>query len=83
MCRLQNIAMRYYQESLTTGQTDAQTDGQSDAGQNYFYVPLCFAGDTKLVILNRCKIGNRYAPRRYGSSKVDSRTCLTCALVGQ
>ena len=40
MCRLRNIAMRDYQESVTTGQTDA---GQSDP-----YVPLCFAGDTKL-----------------------------------
>ena len=34
-----NIAMRDYQESVTTGQTDA---GQSDP-----YVLLCFAGDTK------------------------------------
>ena len=25
MCRLRNIAMRNYQESVTTGQTDAQT----------------------------------------------------------
>ena len=39
MCRLRNIAMRDYQESVTTGQTDT---GQSDP-----YVPLCFAGDTK------------------------------------
>ena len=30
MCRLQNIAMRDYQESVTTGQTDRQTDGQTD-----------------------------------------------------
>ena len=37
MCRLRNIAMRDYQESVTT----RQTDGQSDP-----YVPLCFAGDT-------------------------------------
>ena len=42
MCRLRNIAMRDYQESLTTGQTDEQTD----AGQSDPYVPLCFAGDT-------------------------------------
>ena len=26
MCRLQNIAMRDYQESVTTGQTQRQTD---------------------------------------------------------
>ena len=40
MCRLRNIAMRDYQEKVTNGQTDA---GQSDP-----YVPLCFAGDTKM-----------------------------------
>ena len=39
MCRLRNIAMRDYQESVTTGQTDA---GQSDPD-----VPLCFAGHTE------------------------------------
>ena len=43
MCRLQNIDMRDYQESATTGQTDA---GQSD-----LYVPLCFAGDTKISFI--------------------------------
>ena len=41
MCHLRNITMRDYQESLTTGQTDA---GQSDP-----YVPLCFAGNTITV----------------------------------
>ena len=45
MCRLQNIAMRDYQESVTTGQTDTQTD----AGQSYPYVPLCSAGNTKTI----------------------------------
>ena len=45
MCRLRNIAMHDYQESVTTG----QTDGQTDAGQSDPYVPLCFAGDTKSV----------------------------------
>ena len=29
MCRLRNIAMRDYQESVTTGQTDGQTDRQT------------------------------------------------------
>ena len=38
MRRLRNIAMCDYEESVTTGQTDA---GQSDP-----YVPLCFAGNT-------------------------------------
>ena len=51
MCRLQNIAMRDYQENVPTGQThrqtDAQTHGQTDAGQSDPYVPFCFAGDTK------------------------------------
>ena len=40
MCCLRNIAMRDYQESVTTGQTDA---GPRDPN-----VPLCFAGDTKI-----------------------------------
>ena len=35
MCRLRTIAMRDYQESVTTGQShahiDGQTDGQTDA----------------------------------------------------
>ena len=30
MCHLRNIAMRDYQESVTTGQTDTRTDGQID-----------------------------------------------------
>ena len=49
MCRLRNIAMRDYQESVTTGQTDTHThtDGQTDAGQSDPYVPLCFPSDTK------------------------------------
>ena len=49
MCRLRNIAMRDYQESVTSGQTHGRTaDGQTDAGQSNPYVPLCFAGDTKI-----------------------------------
>ena len=48
MCRLRNIAMHDYQESVTTGQTDGQTDRQTDAGQSNAYLPLCFAGDTKM-----------------------------------
>ena len=47
MCRLRNIPMRDYQESVTTGQTHTHTHGQTDAGQSDPYVPLCFAGDTK------------------------------------
>ena len=40
ICGRRNISMRDYQESVNIGQTDA---GQSDA-----YLPLCFAGDTKM-----------------------------------
>ena len=39
MCRLRNIAMRDYQESVTTG----QTHGQTDAGQIHPCVPLAYA----------------------------------------
>ena len=49
MCRLPNTAMRDYQESVTTG----QTDGQTDARQSDPYVPLCFAGNTKRRALQR------------------------------
>ena len=38
--------MRDYQESVTTRQTDRQTD----AGQSGPYVPLCFAGDTIMIV---------------------------------
>ena len=38
MCPLGNIAMRDYQESMTTGQTYTDTDGQTDAGQ---IIPMC------------------------------------------
>ena len=41
------MAIHDYQESVTTGQTDRPTDGQTDAGQSDPYVPLCFAGDPK------------------------------------
>ena len=51
MCRLRNIAMRDFQESVTTG----QTHGRTDAGQSDPYVPLCFAGDTKTTrLLSTC-----------------------------
>ena len=45
--------MRDYQKSVTTEQTHGQTDGQTDAGQNDPYVPLCFAGDTKVIPMCR------------------------------
>ena len=49
MCHLRNIAMRDYQESVTTGQT--LTDEQTDGGQSDPYMPLCFAGDIKMDML--------------------------------
>ena len=45
MCRLRNIAMRDYQESVTTGQTDT---GKGDP-----HVPLCFAGDRIIFLFMR------------------------------
>ena len=50
MCRLLNIVMRDYQESVTTRQIDTKSERQIDAGQSDPHVPLCFAGDTKTVV---------------------------------
>ena len=58
--------MRDYQENVTTGQTDTwtdrhmdrQTDGQTDTGQSDPYVPLCFAGDTKITSIMLILIEN-------------------------
>ena len=36
--------------SVTDGQTDRRTDGQTDDGQSDTYVSLCFAGDTKTIL---------------------------------
>ena len=40
--------MRDYQNSVTTGQTDRQTQGQTDTGQSYPYVLLYFASGKKI-----------------------------------
>ena len=58
MCRLRNIhvAMRDYQGSVTTGETDGRTERQTDAGQSDPYVPLCFAGDTKTVSISESEL---------------------------
>ena len=37
MCRLRNIALRDYQESVTTGQTDRRTDRQTPDK----VIPMC------------------------------------------
>ena len=45
MCRLRNIAMRDYQESVTTGQThglpDRQTDRETDRQTPDKVIPMC------------------------------------------
>ena len=50
MCRLRNIAMRDYQESVSTGQIHRPMKGQTNAGQSDLYVPLSFAGDTIKIL---------------------------------
>ena len=46
MCGLRNIALHYYQESVTTGQTHTPTDVRQTPEKSDHYVPLCFAIDT-------------------------------------
>ena len=41
MCHLRHIAMRDYQDSVTTGQTDVQTDGQTDRKTPDKVIPMC------------------------------------------
>ena len=41
MCRLRNIAMRDYQESVTTGQTDRQTNRQTNRQTPDKVIPMC------------------------------------------
>ena len=48
MCRLRNIAMHDYQENVTTKKVQLQ-DRQTDARQSDPYVPLCLAGDIKIL----------------------------------
>ena len=47
--------MRDYQESVTTGRTDRQTD----AGESDPYVLLCFVGNTKMNLKNE-KMNSEY-----------------------
>ena len=65
MCRLQNIAMHDYQESVTTGQTDARQT-ESDP-----YVLLCFTDDTIKLALP-LTITDRWAFQIYILSNCDS-----------
>ena len=67
MCRLQNIAMRDYQESVTTEQTDAETDRQtpdkvipmcrnaSQAIQKLWYWHNCFSTTDEVPYDNAVK----------------------------
>ena len=48
-CVAWETALRDYQENVSTG----QTYGQTDARQSYPYVPLCFAGDTKITTIEK------------------------------
>ena len=41
MCRLRNIAMHGYQESVTTGQTHTRTDRQTDRQTLDKVIPMC------------------------------------------
>ena len=41
MCRLRNIAMRDYQESVTTRQTHRQTNGWTDRQTPDTVIPMC------------------------------------------
>ena len=48
--RKKGAALFYFCLAGTLYQTDTQTDGHTDAGQSYPYVPLCFAGDTTTTL---------------------------------
>ena len=51
MRHMRKTAMRDYEESVTTRQTNTRTDRQTDAGKSNIYVPLCFACDTKIYTI--------------------------------
>ena len=53
MCRLRNIAMRDYQESVTTGQTEGQMDRQMPDK----VIPMCCYA---LQATQKCAINNLF-----------------------
>ena len=56
MCRLRNIAMRDYQESVTTGQTDRRTDRQTPDK----VIPMCrYASQATQKLKGQPCIGHR------------------------
>ena len=72
---LGNIAMRDYQEIVTTGQTDTLTDGQTDKhpGQSDPYVLLCFTGNTKsrmIIILLETYAQNQFSQLHFNFARV-------------
>ena len=73
MCRLRNIAMSDYQESVTTGQTDTRSDGRTDVGLCDPYVPLCFAGDT--TKLQKICLRQNYFDRQIKNTCVCETLC--------
>ena len=65
MCGLRNIAMHYYQESVTTGQTDGQTPDK--------VIPMCRYASQVMQKLNRkFPDNNRYRYAKF--------TCSLCAI---
>ena len=53
MCSQRNIATK------KVWLPDRHKDRQTNARQNYSYVPLCFAGDIKTLIMELCVLGVR------------------------
>ena len=58
MCRLRNIALRDYQESVTTRHTDTrtdrQTDGRTDKQKPDKVIPMCcYASEAKVIPMCR------------------------------
>ena len=52
MCRLRNMAMRDYQESVTTGQTHTQTDGRTDRQTPDKVIPMCRYASRDTIMKN-------------------------------
>ena len=73
MCRLRNIVMRDFQESVPTGQTDT---GQSDP-----YVPLSFGGDTKMYmfkVIFPIQVISQLVERQFHKQQHINGLILTC-----
>ena len=62
MCRLRNIAMRDYKESVTTGRTDRQTDRRTDRQAADKVIPMC-------------RYASQATQKRYGRCLHENHTC--------